>query len=308
MKKILYLILIYFIFFNFIQESKAKQNKILFKINNQIVTSIDILDEINYLGTINKEYKKLDKQNAIEIAKKSLIREKIKEIELLKIYKEINIDNEYLNKFLIDYFKRLGFRNISDFENFFLQQNINPNKVRKKITLEVLWNQFIYNKYNKNVKIDEEAIKKEILKNRKQKEFLLSEILFTLSNDEVLSKKFNLIKEEIRNKSFSEAALKHSISNSRNEGGKLSWVKESVLSEKIKKNLSKLNIGDYTNPIVIPGGFLILKMEDKRETQKEINLENEIKFVINEKRNEQLNQLSNIYFGKVKKNIIINEL
>ena len=111
MKKTLYLILIYFIF-NFIQESKAKQNKILFKINNQIVTSIDILDEINYLRTINKEYKKLDKQNAIEIAKKSLIREKIKEIELLKIYKEINIDNEYLNKFLIDYFKRLGFRNI----------------------------------------------------------------------------------------------------------------------------------------------------------------------------------------------------
>ena len=90
--------------------------------------------------------------------------------------------------------------------------------------------------------------------------------------------------------------------------GKLSWVKESVLSGKIKKNLSKLNVGDYTNPIVIPGGFLILKIEDRREIQKEINIENEMKFIINEKKNEQLNQLSNIYFGKVKKNIIINEL
>ncbi len=308
MKRILYITLIYIIFFNYNLESKAKENKILYKINNQILTSIDILDEINYLGIINEEYKKLDKKNAIEIAKKSLIREKIKEIELSKIYKEIKIDNEYLNQFSINYFKKYGVKNISDFENFFLQRNINPNKIRKKITIEILWNQFIYKKYNKNIKINEDSIKKELLKNRKQKEFLLSEILFILSDDEELSKKFNIINEEIKNKSFSSAALKYSVSNSRNEGGKLSWVKESVLSKNIKENLNKLKIGDYTNPIVIPGGFLILKMEDRREIQKEINLQNEMKFIINEKKNEQLNQLSNIYFSKVKKNIIINEL
>ena len=131
MKKTLYIILIYIIFFNYNLESKAKENRILYKINNQILTSIDILDEINYLGKINEKYKKLDKKNDIEIAKKSLIREKIKEIELSKIYKEIKIDNEYLNQFSIDYFKRFGIKNISDFENF-LKQNINPNKVRKK--------------------------------------------------------------------------------------------------------------------------------------------------------------------------------
>ena len=308
MKNSLYTIVILFIFVNFSQLSEAKENKILFKINNEILTSLDILNEISYLEAINAEYKKLDKSNAIEIAKKSLIREKIKEIELSKIYKEIKIDNEYLDQFSINYFKRFGIKNVSDFENFFIQQNINPNIIRKKITIEVLWNQLIYNKYNKNIKIDEGSIKKELLKNSKQNEFLLSEILFSLSKGEELIKKFNKIKEDINNKSFSKAALKHSISNSRNEGGKLNWVKESVLSEKIKKNLNKINIGNFTNPIVIPGGFLILKIEDKRETQKELNLDDEIKFVINEKRNEQLNQLSNIYFSKVKKNIIINEL
>ena len=308
MKNSLYTIVILFIFVNFSQLSEAKENKILFKINNEILTSLDILNEISYLEAINAEYKKLDKSNAIEIAKKSLIREKIKEIELSKIYKEIKIDNEYLDQFSINYFKRFGIKNVSDFENFFIQHNINPNIIRKKITIEVLWNQLIYNKYNKNIKIDEGSIKKELLKNSKQNEFLLSEILFSLSKGEELIKKFNKIKEDINNKSFSKAALKHSISNSRNEGGKLNWVKESVLSEKIKKNLNKINIGNFTNPIVIPGGFLILKIEDKRETQKELNLDDEIKFVINEKRNEQLNQLSNIYFSKVKKNIIINEL
>ena len=308
MKNSLYTIVILFIFVNFSQLSEAKENKILFKINNEILTSLDILNEISYLEAINAEYKKLDKSNAIEIAKKSLIREKIKEIELSKIYKEIKIDNEYLDQFSINYFKRFGIKNVSDFENFFIQQNINPNIIKKKITIEVLWNQLIYNKYNKNIKIDEGSIKKELLKNSKQNEFLLSEILFSLSKGEELIKKFNKIKEDINNKSFSKAALKHSISNSRNEGGKLNWVKESVLSEKIKKNLNKINIGNFTNPIVIPGGFLILKIEDKRETQKELNLDDEIKFVINEKRNEQLNQLSNIYFSKVKKNIIINEL
>ena len=308
MKNSLYTIVILFIFVNFSQLSEAKENKILFKINNEILTSLDILNEISYLEAINAEYKKLDKSNAIEIAKKSLIREKIKEIELSKIYKEIKIDNEYLDQFSINYFKRFGIKNVSDFENFFIQHNINPNIIRKKITIEVLWNQLIYNKYNKNIKIDEGSIKKELLKNSKQNEFLLSEILFSLSKGEELIKKFNKIKEDINNKSFSKAALKHSISNSRNEGGKLNWVKESVLSEKIKKNLNKINIGNFTNPIVIPGGFLILKIEDKRETQKELNLDDEIKFVINEKRNEQLNQLSNIYFNKIRKDTKIDEL
>tara|TARA_B100000575_G_scaffold289436_1_gene291213 strand:- start:335 stop:1261 length:927 start_codon:yes stop_codon:yes gene_type:complete len=306
-----YLSLVLLIFFNlsqFTKEGYSGENKILFKINNEIITSLDIASEIKYLGTINKDYTRLEKIKAIEIAKKSLIREKIKEIELLKIFKELKIDEKFLNKFAINYFTRLGINSMYEFDNFFSNQGLDPTSVKNKITMEILWNQLIYNKFIENVKIDKELIKKDLLTNSKQKEFLLSEILFNLNNEEKLNEKFKIIKKDIYEKSFSEAALTHSISASNNNGGKLGWVKESVLGSKIKIQLSKIKKGDITNPITIPGGFLLIKIEDVRTIKKSINLEEEMELIINKKTNEQLNQFSNVYFNKIKKNITINEL
>ena len=191
--------------------------------------------------------------------------------------------------------------------NFF-NKSIDPNLVKKKVTIEILWNQMIYRKFNKNVKIDEELIKNELMKNNTQKEFLLSEILFNLNDNEKINEKYNTIKNDIFEKSFSQAALSHSISNTSNKGGKLGWIKESVLSSKIKNELNEIQVGSFTKPILIPGGFLILKIESIRDTNKDINLESEIKIIVNKKTNEQLNQFSNIYFQKIKKNITINEL
>ena len=81
--KLVYLILIGF--FLIIVNSKAAENKILFKINNEIITSLDLVEEINYLSVLNDEFKKTEKTQAFEISKNSLIREKIKEIELKKL-------------------------------------------------------------------------------------------------------------------------------------------------------------------------------------------------------------------------------
>ena len=80
------------------------------------------------------------------------------------------------------------------------------------------------------------------------------------------------------------------------------------MSPKIKKIIKKIKINNYTKPIVLPGGFLILKIEDIRETDNDFDLNSEIDKIVRKKTNEQLNQFSNIYFNKVKKNITINEL
>ena len=285
----------------------AVENKILFKVNNEIITSLDIAKEIKYLNIINKDYQKLEKNKAIEIAKNSIIREKIKKIELSKIFKDTKVNDELINNFILNYYKRLGINSIMEFDNFFLNKGIEPNVVKNKITIEILWNQMIYNKFRKNVKIDKNLIAQELLKNNKQKEYLLSEILFNINNDENLNEKLNTIKKDINEKTFSQAALSYSISETSNKGGKLGWVKESVLNIKIKKILNNTEVGDFTNPIVVPGGFLILKIEDKRKVDKEINLDDAIKQIVDLKINKQLNQSSNIYLNKIKKNILINE-
>ena len=111
------------------------------------------------------------------------------------------------------------------------------------------------------------------------------------------------IKNDILSDDFQSAASIHSISNTSQQGGNLGWIKESSLNQRIKSILKNTKIGDFTKPIVIPGGFLILKVENTRETELNINIDKEIKLVIKEKTNEQLNQFSNIYFNKTKKNI-----
>ena len=137
---------------------------------------------------------------------------------------------------------------------------------------------------------------------------MLSEILFELNENEKLDVKIIFLEKEIKEKGFSQTALSYSISDTANKGGKLGWVNETIMSSRIKNKLKKIEIGNYTKPIVIPGGFLILKIDDIREVESNSDLDAEIKKIVNKKTNEQLNQFSNIYFNKIKKDIIINEL
>ena len=308
MRKLKNIILVVIYSLTIFSNTIAIENKILFKVNNEIITSIDILNEINYLITINNDFSKMQKKQIFEIAKKSLIREKIKEIELKKFFKEIKVDDEFLNNLLINHFTSTDIKNINDFEKYFLSLDINPSLIKKKITIEVLWNQFIFNKYNQSVKVNKELIKNELLNSDKQKEFLLSEILFTLNKNEKLDQKIYLLKKEIQDKGFSQAALTYSVSDTANKGGKLGWVKETIMNSKIKESIKKVKINEHTKPIVIPGGFLILKIEGIREVENDFDLNTEITKIIKKKTNEQLNQFSNIYYNKVKKNILINEL
>ena len=284
------------------------ENKILFKVNNEIITSIDILTELKYLGIINKDLKKTTKNQSFEIVKRSLIREKIKEIELKKVLKEIKVEEKFLNNLLVDYFKSNNIKKISEFENFFISQDIDPNLIKKKISIEILWNQLIYSKFKQNIKIDRKLIQNELSNNTKKKEFLLSEILFNINENEKFDDKIILLKKEIKEKGFSQTALSYSISDTSSKGGKLGWVSETIMNQKIKNEVKKIKVGDHTNPIVIPGGFLIINIEDIREADNSSDLNDEIEKIIKDKTNEQLNQFSNIYFNKIKKDMVINEL
>jgi len=304
--KINFFIIAYIVFF--FTNLWALENKILFKVDNKIITSIDIYNELKYLEIINKEFKDTSQKKAFEIAKRSLIREKIKEIELSKVFKELKVESEFLDKIIIDYFKSFEINNISDFEIYFATKEINPDSIKKKISLEILWNQFIYSKFKENIKIDKELIRNDLLNKNKKKEFLLSEILFNLDKNEKLNDKIILLEKEIENNGFSKTALSYSNSDTANKGGKLGWVNETILNTKIKEKVKKTKVGNFTKPIVIPGGFLILKIEDVREVENISDLNLEINKVVKTKTNEQLNQFSNIYFNKVRKNTTINEL
>lgn len=285
----------------------ALENKILFKINNNIITTVDVLNEIKYLKLLNKNFKNLEQDKIYKIAKNSAIKDMIKENHLKKFFKEIELDEVFVEKFILDYFSRYNFSSIEDLEKFLIENNLKLSFMEKKITLQLMWNELILKKFSQNIKINKNKIEKQILEKKLQQEFLISEIVFNIKSKDELQNKFNEIREEIKNNSFSNAALIHSISDTSINGGKLGWIKESSLSSEIKNVIKDTKIGEITMPVSIPGGFIILYKEDKRETLVKLDIKKEIDKIIKKRTNEQLNQFSNIYYNKIKKNVNIYE-
>ena len=286
----------------------ALENKILIKINNETVTTIDIFNEVKYLTLLNEEFKKFKQSEIFEIAKNSIIRQKIKEIELKKFFKKIELDEKFIEKFAIDYFSKFNVNTYQDLEKLLTVNKLKIKDIKKKITIQLMWNEIITKKYSQNIKIDKKLIREEISKKRIQDEFLISEIVFNVNNKNELNKKFKNIKDEIEENSFSKAAIVHSISSSSINGGEVGWIKESSLSNKIKNEIKNIQVGEITKPIKIPGGFIILKIEKMRKIRLELDDNEEAEKIVRKKTTEQLNQFSNIYFNKIKKNVRIDEL
>ena len=65
-------------------------------------------------------------------------------------------------------------------------------------------------------------------------------------------------------------------------------------------------MGEFTKPIILSNGILILKLINTKNSETTIDIENELKKAINYERNRQLNQYSKIYYNKIKKNLDFN--
>ena len=305
-----FLIYLIIFFFNFINLN-SYENKILIKINNDIITSIDLYNESNYLLALNTNLKELEKNEIYEIAKKSLIKDRIKAIELLKHNKSFQADEKYISELVKSIYKNLNLNNFENFINYLNQFNVSYEYLKNKLSIQLEWNNLIATKFINNVVIDVEKIKNDIQKNtsKNSKEYLLSEIVFEIPSNKTYEEKIKTIESDIEKEGFINAALIHSISNSAsNNNGKIGWLNENSINKNIKETLNNLKIGNYTKPITVPGGFLILKIEDIRIVENQnYDLDKKINEIINIKRNEQLNSYSNIYFNKVKKDLKIYE-
>ena len=283
------------------------ENKIILKINNQIITTIDIYQEANYLKALNPNIQNLDKKKILDIAKSSLVREKIKELELSK-YKKNKIEQKYLEQIIQSNYTKINLKKKSEFKKYVNSFGINMDIIEKKLKIETRWNQLIYKKFFSKLKIDKKLIKENIDTNREKTiSYFLYEIVFNIDKDINSVELFKSIEKSILKDGFESTAAIYSISETSKSGGNLGWVNENNINNKILKEVYNLKIGQHTRPILIPGGFLILQLKDKKNVEKKIDLEKELDLRIRSLQNQQLNQYSNIYFRKIKKDILINE-
>ena len=278
---------------------------IVITVDNEIITNYDLKKESNYLKILNPNLSELDDNQIIKLAKNSLINEIIKKKELEK-YINLNDENLLVDQYINELYKKLDIDSEENFQIFLKKNNsFSIDEVKKKIKLELFWNELIYSKYVNQLEIDKDAIVKKVdsLDGNKVKEYLLSEIVFKI--DKTLSE--DLINLSIKEIGFNNTANVYSISNSAKFGGKLGWVNESSLSKQIIEKLKLVEEGNFTDVIKIGNNYLILKLEKIKITEIKIDKDKEIEKLVQIETNKQLNQLSNIYFNKSKINYSINE-
>ena len=283
---------------------------IIVKINNEIVTSYDLIVEIKYLEALNPSSKNLSQEQKTKIAKESIIREKIKTNEILKYY-ELEKDTTHLNEVIAATYNKIGLKNENEFNNYLSKYDLTIDDIKRKFAIEATWNKLIFEKYKNQVEVDINKIKKKLKKEEsrlnKQEIFLLSEILFSAENKEKLDKKYKKILKSIKEIGFKNTANIYSTSDTAKFGGSVGWIQQNQMSKIIINELSKINVGEFTKAISIPGGLLIVKIDEKKVNELEIDFDRELKKMIQFEKNKQLNQFSSIYYKKIKNNIKINE-
>ena len=300
------IILIYFI----ASQAYALENKIILKVDNDIITSLDIFEEIKTLKFFNENLNQISNEEIYKIGLESLLNHKIKKNEVLVNFGNLNLKNEdYLKALIENTYKNKGYKNLREFKDILNNKGINFNYYEEKIKTNILWGQIVFSKYSDKIIVDEKSLLEKI-KNQKNlnKFFNLSEIVFQIENINELDDKYELIKNDIEKIGFENSILKYSLNNSSDNNGQLGWIDEKLINKNIQDQLDNIAIGAITKPIRIPGGFLILKKNDVKKIEQEIDIDEELKKLVNYEKDKLLNNYSNIYFNKVKNNLNINAL
>ncbi len=289
----------------------ANNIKIIIKVQNEIITNIDIRNEIKYLLFLNPKLENLKLKQIKNIAKDSLVTEIVKRKELEKFYSFENMDT-VLKNIEARFLKNNNISDRSEFIKILNDKELSYDTIKKKLHIEALWNQLIFDKYSSNIKINKDDLRKNILiqfKNENKKyEYNLSEIFFSENVNETLDETLAKLKTSINEIGFENTANIYSISSTSKNGGLIGWVNELQISQDIKKNINNLNENEISVPIKIGGGYLIIKLNSKKEFKEEIDIESQLKSLINKEKNRQLNTFSIIFYKRLKKNIQIDEL
>ena len=281
---------------------------IVAKVNQEIITNVDLDFEKRYLVSLNPNLNKLDQNRITEYAKNSLINERIKRIEIEKRFKIIP-NETLLSKVIGDIYSSIGISSLSEFKNYLLQNGVDIEKVKEKISIEIAWNDLIIKTFNDEIEIDQNLMIKEIEKfnEKKVENLLLSEIIFTINEKKEFELKYKDIIESINEIGFEETARIHSLSDSKKKGGNLGWIYKNQLSKEIKDEINKINIGDFTKPIVTSGGFLILKLNDVKVENIKIDKDTQLKKMIEFERERQFTRFSTLYYKRIYNSAVIDE-
>lgn len=298
-KKILIVFLLYILIPQSFLIAKIN-NKIVIKVENQIITSYEIKNKI--LTALILADSEINQENINKLKKQaadSLIQLKLKKIELKKY--GVKKNDEHVK----DYLNSISSNNIESLKNKLLNNNLDYKLFLDEVETQTMWQQFIYKFYSKKIMVDENVIEQELTEyisnNSKIKEYLISEIEILIDEDDKDNKKISDIEQQIKNQGFEKTALKFSISSSATNRGNLGWIEEKSLSDKIRSTVKKIDVGNVSGPIKGQNTILFLKVKDVRYSNaKDINISDLKNRFINRKKNELVELYSISHLSRIR--------
>lgn len=301
-------ILIIYILIQFNFAYSKVENKIIAKIENQIITSYELKNKI--LTTLTLSNQVINQKNINGMKKQAmnlLINYKLKKERIL--LNEIKIGQDQIDaqlKIIYSNYKT----DEQNFKNIFKNNNLNYNLYIDEITTELSWQKLIVNLYNKKIQIDEIEIDKEIneiIQTQKGiSEYKLAEIEVPFSSESNDGETIKKVTNQINSIGFENAAIKFSVSMTASDGGNIGWINSKSLSEKILLVLDNMKLGEVSKPIFQPNNVVFIKLLDKKNLNiNDINTEQLRNQIINVKRNEIFNLYSNNHLSKIKNNAFI---
>lgn len=289
MKKLINLLLFLFIFIVF-NNLYATKIEIVAKINNQIITNMDLEHRLNLAIEISNipneiKFRKQIRQQILNL----LIDENLKIQEAERYGILISSAEVYSEISRLE--QRLKLPKDSLIENF-RKKNIPEIVIYNQIRGQLLWNKIISYRIANNISISnkqtEEALQN-FIKSSGEVEYNISEIFIShtsnnlenSSEDKIYSiyNKVDSSNFTILAQQFSDGAL--NINN---------WYRESALNPEIIKTIRNMQIGDISEPFKTNSGLHIYLLNDKRKTKKIIE-------------NETLYNLSQIFFKATEANV-----
>tara|TARA_B100001029_G_C15060743_1_gene458236 strand:+ start:883 stop:1815 length:933 start_codon:yes stop_codon:yes gene_type:complete len=307
-QKILNWLFVLFFLFQTSQVFAKISNSVVITVGSLPITTLDMVKEMKLISIISGN--KIDDTNKVQIkniAAKSLIKRKIKELEIdkyeVKNYKKNDLENLIKKASINIGTDKEGLKKIME------SNNLNFRYLEKKFEIDLKWNSLIFNLYKNKVVLNmgeiKEKISTELKKTDSNRTFLLSEIEVNMPKDglEAVVKK---IMNSINDEGFESAAKKFSISKSAELGGNIGWISEKKLSIKIADNIKNLKTNEVSEPIILESTLLIVKKMGERVFDKDIEkIKNNI---IEIEKNKKLKMFSNSHYSNLERTIQINFL
>ena len=283
------------------------ENSIVAKVGNEIITSIDVENEVRtILFLSNKELNQKNFNQTQNLAINSIIKKLIKKSEIDK-YDVRDYSENDLSNFKRRLYKQLNTNNEDSLKDIFLQNKISYEIFVDKYRTELIWNTMIFliykNQININIMEVENELKKRIgsIDNEKLS-YKLSEIEISSKNNNLLNK----VLEAIRDDGFSNTAKQFSSSATALDGGSIGWIEKDSLSKLYLKEIEKVKKGEITSPIEVQGLITILKIDGiKSEEKSKISLKELKEKIVAQKKEEKLNIFSNSHFAGLENTILI---